>query len=115
MPFIKRRKALCFLRRGDGLQRSRREQRRKVMRASILLDSLTGLSDQAVAAKHKVNRNTVVRCILTQAELRPHKIRYYVEKRDPEFEAKMANVLHVYKAVEIINEGLLSGRLKEPS
>jgi hypothetical protein len=42
--------------------------------------------------------------ILCQGELRPHKIRYYVERRDPAFEAKMANVLHVYKEVEIVNE-----------
>jgi len=42
--------------------------------------------------------------ILNQGELRPHKIRYYVERRDPAFEAKMANVLHVYKEVEIVNE-----------
>ena len=34
--------------------------------------------------------------ILTQGEIRPHKIRYYVERRDPEFEPKMAEVLHVY-------------------
>ena len=42
--------------------------------------------------------------ILRQAELRPHKIRYYVECRDLEFEAKMAIVLHIYKEVEIVNE-----------
>jgi transposase len=42
--------------------------------------------------------------ILGQGELRPHKIRYYVEKRDPDFEIKMASVLHVYKEVEIANE-----------
>src|SRR5260370_13884889 len=42
--------------------------------------------------------------ILRQSELRPHKIRYYVEKRDPDFEIKMANVLHVYKEVEIVND-----------
>ena len=42
--------------------------------------------------------------ILRQGELRPHKIRYYVEKRDPDFETKMASVLHVYKEVEIVNE-----------
>jgi transposase len=51
--------------------------------------------------------------ILKTAELRPHKVRYYVEKRDPEFEPKMANVLHVYKEVEISNHGLIQGRLKE--
>jgi transposase len=42
--------------------------------------------------------------ILRQAELRPHKIRYYVECRDLNFEAKMAIVLHIYKEVEIVNE-----------
>jgi hypothetical protein len=42
--------------------------------------------------------------ILRQGELRPHKNRYYVEKRDPDFAIKMASVLHVYKEVEIVNE-----------
>lgn len=53
--------------------------------------------------------------ILTQGEVRPHKIRYYVERRDPEFERKMVEVLHVYKEVEIVNAGLVQGTLKEPS
>src|SRR5712671_6542258 len=52
--------------------------------------------------------------ILTQGEIRPHKIRYYVERRDPEFDAKMAVVLHVYKEVEIVNAELVRGTLKEP-
>ncbi len=52
--------------------------------------------------------------ILTQGEIRPHKIRYYVERRDPEFEARMAVVLHVYKEVDIINARLLEGTLIEP-
>ena len=41
--------------------------------------------------------------------------RYYVERRDPEFERKMVEVLHVYKEVEIVNEGLVQGTLKEPA
>jgi transposase len=52
--------------------------------------------------------------ILTQGEIRPHKIRYYVERRDPEFESKMVEVLHVYKEVEIVNAELVQGTLKEP-
>jgi transposase len=44
--------------------------------------------------------------LLRQGELRPHKIRYYVERRDPAFEIKMAPVLHVYKEVQIVNEYL---------
>jgi transposase len=60
-----------------------------------------------VAAGHpallKLSRSKLHK-ILRQGELRPHKIRYYVEKRDPAFELKMAHVLHVYKEVEIVNE-----------
>ena len=55
------------------------------------------------SALHKLSRSKLHK-ILRQGELRPHKIRYYVEKRDANFEIKMANVLHVYKEVEIINE-----------
>jgi transposase len=52
--------------------------------------------------------------ILTQGEIRPHKIRYYVERRDAEFEAKMAVILHLYKEVEMVNAEVLEGKLKEP-
>src|SRR6266702_6587045 len=172
-------------------------RRGATVRAALLLDSLSGQSDETIARRHHISRGTVVLCIekclqfgvdaalgdlarpgkprqlpddaiawvqncacqkpkdlgysyelwtyqlltahvrrhcvaaghpalqklsrsklhkiLRKGELRPHKIRYYVERRDPDFEAKMANVLHVYKEVEIVNEGLLSGRLKEPS
>jgi transposase len=51
--------------------------------------------------------------VLTQAALRPHKILYYVERRDPDFEQKMAAILHVYKEVEITNGERVSGRLQE--
>ena len=47
--------------------------------------------------------------VLTQGELKPHKVRYYVERRDPELDQKMAAVLHVYKEVEIVNQGLETG------
>ena len=53
--------------------------------------------------------------ILTQGEIHPHKIRYYVERREPEFETKMAVVLHVYKEVEMVNAELMEGVLKEPA
>ena len=44
-------------------------------------------------------RGTVSK-ILSRAQLRPHKIEYYLEKRDPEFEQEMAQVPVVYKLVE---------------
>ena len=63
-------------------------------------------------ALQKLSRSKLHK-ILHEGELRPHKVRYYVERRDPAFESKMANVLHVYKEVEIINEGLLRGEVRE--
>jgi hypothetical protein len=50
--------------------------------------------------------------ILAQGEIRSHRIRYYVQRRDPEFEEKMAVVLHLFKEVEIVNAELLEGTLK---
>lgn len=63
--------------------------------------------DRCVQAAHpslaKLGRGTVSK-ILAAQELRPHKIEYYLEKRDPEFERKMAEVLCVYKEVEMLRE-----------
>jgi transposase len=170
----------------DSIRGSRVEEKRRTLRAAILLDAWSGQGDDAIAKHHHVSRSTVVLCvskclqfgldsalgelprtgkprqvlddaiawvqhcacqkpkelgysyelwtyrlltahvrqhcaeaghpalqklsrsklhkILRQGELRPHKIRYYVEKRDSEFEAKMGQVLHVYKEVEMVNE-----------
>ena len=46
----------------------------------------------------------VLNKILSQGNIKPHKVSYYLEKRDPEFEIKMANVLQVYKEIALINE-----------
>ena len=43
--------------------------------------------------------------ILDAQEVKPHKVRYYLERRDPEFEAKMAEVLCVYREVSDPEEG----------
>ena len=190
MPFPRKRGALQFsaeeLRKLESISRSRSEERRRAVRAAILLASLSGQSDESIAERHHVSRGTVVLClrkclefgleaalgelprpgrprqltdeavvwvqhcacqkpkelgysyelwtyklltahvrqhcvaaghpalrtlsrsklhkILRQAELRPHKIRYYVECRDVNFEAKMALVLHIYKEVQVVNE-----------
>lgn len=42
--------------------------------------------------------------VLLENDLRPHKIKYYLERRDPEFERKMVEVLMVYKDVAIRQE-----------
>jgi transposase len=67
-----------------------------------------GYQDLAGLSRSKLHK------ILTQAELRPHKVPYYVERRDPEFEPKMTVVLHVYQEVEILNQRIRDGSLAEP-
>jgi transposase len=39
--------------------------------------------------------------ILDENEIKPHRIKYYLERRDPNFEEKMKDVLMVYKDTEI--------------
>ena len=199
MPFPRKRNALRFTEQERGklesVRKSRTAEKRRTLRAAILLDSLSGQSYETIARHHRVSRGTVVLCIqkclefgldaalgelprsgkprqlpddamawvqncacqkpkelgysyelwtyklltahvrlncvaaghpalqklsrsklhkiLRKGELRPHKIRYYVERRDPAFEAKMANVLHVYKEVEIVNEYVLHNGVRQ--
>jgi transposase len=42
-----------------------------------------------------------IQSILDHAQIKPHKIRYYCEKRDPAFEAKMHDILVIYKQIEL--------------
>jgi transposase len=42
--------------------------------------------------------------ILARHEVKPHKMRYYLERRDEAFEAKMAEVLCVYREVALLRE-----------
>ena len=42
--------------------------------------------------------------ILNETEIKPHKVKYYLEKRDPEFETKTMQLLMVYKEIEIANQ-----------
>jgi hypothetical protein len=51
----------------------------------------------------KLGRGTVSK-ILSANQVHPHRIQYYLERRDPEFDAKMVQVLLVYREVEIWRE-----------
>src|SRR5215469_1292943 len=44
-----------------------------------------------------------------RAEVKPHKVRYYLEKRDPEFGPKMAEILCVYRQVAMLRGQAGSG------
>jgi transposase len=51
--------------------------------------------------------------ILGQEEVKPHKVRYYLEQRDPDFAEKMAEVLCVYRQVKVLKAAAVSK--KKPS
>ena len=51
----------------------------------------------------KAAKATIQR-ILDEHPIRPHKVAYYLERRDPDFEQKMADVLCIYKEVNLQNE-----------
>ena len=48
--------------------------------------------------------------ILDRHEVKPHKVRYYLERRDAEFEQKMAQVLCVYREVEVLKKAAAKSR-----
>jgi hypothetical protein len=59
-----------------------------------------------VAAGHpslaRASKATVYR-ILAAQPLQPHKVPYYLQRRDPAFESKMREVLLVYQEVALQN------------
>src|SRR2546429_4084575 len=73
--------------------------------------------ENAPAAGHKSLANLVqgtVCKILSQEEVKPHKVRYYLERRDDEFEQKMAQVLCVYREVQVLKKAAKSKKPGKP-
>ena len=71
--------------------------------------------EHGAAAGHECLANLVqgtVCKILGQEEIKPHKVRYYLERRDAEFEQKMAEVLCVYREVQILKKA--AAKAKKP-
>jgi transposase len=50
--------------------------------------------------------------ILGEQEVKPHKVRYYLERRDPDFKEKMAEVLCVYRQVRIVKKNAVKSKTK---
>jgi transposase len=50
-----------------------------------------------------VTRGTIWK-IINDRDVKPHLIKYYLERRDPEFDSKQANVISTYKKAEIARE-----------
>ena len=51
--------------------------------------------------------------LLGQEEIKPHKVRYYLERRDAEFEPKMAEVLCVYREVQVLKKAAAKAEKSE--
>jgi transposase len=63
--------------------------------------------NHAASAGHpcmaRIVQGTVCK-ILARHDVKPHKVRYYLERRDEAFEAKMADVLCVYREVAVLRD-----------
>ncbi len=72
-------------------------------------------SAQAAGFERLANagKSTVWR-ILDEHEIKPHRIRYYLEKRDPQFDRKMQEVLMVYRDVWLYSEGAVHDARPNP-
>jgi len=68
-----------------------------------------GHSSLMRAAKATVQR------ILDEPQVKPHKVTYYLERRDPEFDLKMKEVLMVYQEVLVQNQSTAAGTAVEPT
>jgi transposase len=66
---------------------------------------------QGHACLGRLAQGTLVN-ILNEQEIKPHKVRYYLERRDPEFKQKMAEVLCVYREVKLIKEAAAAAQQK---
>ncbi|WAH37037.1 IS630 family transposase [Alicyclobacillus dauci] len=63
------------------------------------------IQEHAVSAGHecasRISAGTISK-MLSANDIKPHKVRYYLEKRDPDFDEKMAQVLCVYQQVQFM-------------
>jgi transposase len=74
--------------------------------------------ERGPAAGHECLANLVqgtVCKILGQEELKPHKVRYYLERRDAQFEQKMAEVLCVYRKVQVLKKAAAKSKKPDKS
>src|SRR6266852_9595927 len=74
--------------------------------------------EHGAAAGHGCLANLVqgtVCKILGQEEIKPHKVRYYLERRDAEFEQKMAEVLCVYREVQVLKKAAAKAKKSKKS
>ena len=63
---------------------------------------INGNAEKAGYTRLSTLTKTSIKNILDAADIKPFRIKYYCERRDPDFESKMHDVLVVYKQVEML-------------
>ena len=81
----------------------------EVWTRALLTKHINKYAEQAGHLRLSTISQSKVRSILEEADIKPNKITYYCENRDPDFESKMHNVLLVYKqlAMQFDEDGKL--------
>ena len=73
----------------------------EVWTRALLTKHINRFAEEAGHTRISTISQSKVRTILEEAEIKPNKITYYCENRDPDFDQKMHNVLLVYKQLSL--------------
>ena len=73
----------------------------EVWSRALLTKHINKYAEQAGHLRLSTISQSKVRTILEEADIKPNKIAYYCENRDPDFDSKMHNVLLVYKQLSM--------------
>lgn len=73
----------------------------EVWTRALLTKHINKFAEEAGHVRLSTISQSKVRTILEEADIKPNKITYYCENRDPDFDQKMHNVLLVYKQLSM--------------
>ena len=73
----------------------------EVWTRALLTKHINKFAEEAGHTRLSTISQSKVRTILEEADIKPNKITYYCENRDPDFDEKMHNVLLVYKQLSL--------------
>lgn len=73
----------------------------EVWTRALLTKHINKFAEEAGYTRLSTISQSKVRTILEEADIKPNKIKYYCENRDPNFDQKMHNVLLVYKQLSL--------------
>ena len=73
----------------------------EVWTRALLTKHINKFAEEAGHTRLSTISQSKVRTILEEADIKPNKIKYYCENRDPDFDRKMHNVLLVYKQLSL--------------